>query len=111
MVTGMLIAKIYVAEGNDVMVLDGTQGFLPGAAAIQRICSRTQGVGLARVIIFTGTEQHPSFRAYTADGSECALTASDLRVLARTQADIEVRFTNYFINVLRELDAATTAVA
>ncbi len=106
MVTGMFSAKIYHMEQQEILVLDGTQGFLPGTAAIQRICSRGLGVGLDRVIIFTGTEQHPSFRAYTTDGVETALTSADMRVLARSQYDIEVRFTNYFVGVLRELDAA-----
>ncbi|MDD7056723.1 MAG: diaminopimelate epimerase [Selenomonadaceae bacterium] len=106
MVTGMFSAKIYHMEQQEILVLDGTQGFLPGMAAIQRICSRGLGVGLDRVILFTGTEQHPSFRAYTTDGVETELTSADMRVLARSQYDIEVRFTNYFIGVLRELDAA-----
>lgn len=106
MVTGMFSAKNYKVEEQEIMVFDGTQGFMPGSAAIQRMSSRSQGVGLDRVIVFTGTEQHPAFHAFTAEGEECELTAADLRVLACTHADIEVRFTNYFIGVLRQLDEA-----
>ncbi len=104
MVTSMFSIQAYVVEDKEVMVLDGTQGFMPGTAAIRRLCSRWNGVGADRLILFTGTEQHPSFRAFEADGTECDLTAEDLKILSRTDCNLEIRLTDHFVGILQSLE-------
>ena len=77
-VTGMMIVRIYKVEKQEYMVMDGTTGFMPGAAAIRLLAHRRFGVGADRVLVFTGSEEIPSFKAFTADGEEQEMQEADL---------------------------------
>lgn len=102
-VTEMMLVRSYLMEDKEVMMLDGTTGFMPGAAAIRLLASR-QGVGADRILVFTGTQEIPSFKVFTKDGVQEELTAADYRVLSRSQADYEIRLTDYFVRCMREAD-------
>lgn len=104
----MLLVRNYLVEGKEYMVLDGTSGFMPGSEAIRLLCSRFRGVGADRVIVFVGTEEIPSFKAFAANGVEEEMTAADYAVLARTKEDYEIRITDYFLEKLRAVDAKST---
>ena len=109
-VTEMMLVRSYLMEDKEVMMLDGTTGFMPGAAAIRLLASR-QGVGADRVIVFTGTQEIPSFKAFTSEGVQEELTAADYLVLSRSQADYEIRLTDYFVRCMREADTLNEAAA
>ena len=76
-VTGMMIVRIYQVEKQEYMVMDGTTGFMPGAAAIRLLAHRRFGVGADRVLVFTGSEEITSFKAFTADGEEQEMQERD----------------------------------
>ena len=106
----MMLIRSYLVEDKEVMVLDGTAGFLPGAAAIRLLTGR-QGVGADRVLVFTGTEEIPSFRAYTKEGILEEATAEDYRILANSRPDFEIRLTEHFVSLMRGADEESEAAA
>ena len=85
----MMIVRIYKVEKQEYMVMDGTTGFMPGAAAIRLLAHRRFGVGADRVLIFTGSEEIPSFKAFTADGEEQEMQEADYAALAKVKEDME----------------------
>jgi diaminopimelate epimerase len=107
----MMLVRNYLVEDKEIMVLDGTAGFMPGAGAIRLLADRHQGIGADRIIVFTGTEEIPSFRVYTADGVQQEMTAEDYRVLSRSHEDFELHVTEYFVGQLRQADAVSVSVA
>lgn len=101
----MMVVRVYKSENKEYMVMDGTQGFLPGTAAIRLLMHRRHGVGTDRLLVFTGSEEVPSFAAFTPDGEQQALSAADYAVLSRSREDYELRLTNAFVARLRAADA------
>ena len=101
----MTVVRVYKAENKEYMVVDGTQGFLPGAAAVRLLMHRRHGVGTDRLLVFTGSEEVPSFAAFTPEGEQQELTAADYAVLSRSKEDYELRLTNGFVERLRAVDA------
>ena len=99
----MMLIRSYLVEDKEIMVLDGTAGFMPGAAAIRLLTGR-HGVGADRVLVFTGTEEIPSFKAYTKDGVMGEVTADDYRVLANSKPDFEIHLTDHFVSLMRDAD-------
>ncbi len=93
------------------MVMDGTQGFMPETGAVRLLASRELGVGADRVLVYCGKQYQQGFRAFAADGRENELTAADVLLLSRQQADIEVRLTDYFVGRMRQADAEKLAAA
>lgn len=110
-VTGMMIVRIYKVEKQEYMVMDGTTGFMPGAAAIRLLAHRRFGVGADRVLVFTGSEEIPSFKAFTADGEEQEMQEVDYAALAKVKEDFEVHLTDSFVRRLRAADSAKMAAA
>lgn len=106
----MMLIRSYLVEDKEVMILDGTAGFLPGREAIRLLAGR-QGVGADRVLVFTGTEEVPSFQAYTKEGIIDEVTAEDYRILANSKPDFEIRLTEYFVSLMREADEEKEAAA
>ena len=107
----MMLVRVYLVEDKEVMVIDGTAGFMPGPSAIRLLADRHHGIGADRIIVFTGTQEIPSFRVYTAKGEQQAMTAADYRVLARSKEDYELHVTRYFVGQLRQADALEESVA
>ena len=101
----MMIVRIYKAESKEYMVMDGTTGFMPGAGAIRLLTHRRYGVGADRVLVFTGSEEIPSFKAFTPEGEEEEMQAADYAVLAKVKEDFEVHLTNHFVGRMRLADA------
>ena len=110
-VTGMMIVRIYQVEKQEYMVMDGTTGFMPEAAAIRLLAHRRFGVGADRVLVFTGSEEIPSFKAFTADGEEQEMQESDYAALAKVKEDFEVHLTDSFVQRMRQADRAKMAAA
>lgn len=111
-VSRMLLVRLYRVEDKEVMVMDGSQGFMPETGAIRLLASRESGVGADRVLIYCGKHQKQGgYRAFHADGSESELTAEDVLILSRQQADIEVRLTEYFVGRMRQADEEKLAAA
>ena len=106
----MLLVRLYRVEDKEVMVMDGSQ-FMPETGAINLLASRESGVGADRVLVYCGRQHNHGFRAFSADGSETELTAEDVLLLSRQQADMEVRLTNYFVEQMRQADTAKLAAA
>jgi len=106
----MMLVRSYLVEDKEIMVLDGTAGYMPGEAAIRLLASR-QGVGADRVLVFTGTQEVPSFTAFTREGMREELTAADYRILSNSKVDYEIRLTDYFVRCLRAADAAAASAA
>lgn len=106
----MMLIRSYLVEEKEVMVLDGTAGFMPGGAAIRLLTGR-QGVGADRVLVFTGTEEIPSFQAYTKEGSREEVTAEDYRILSNSRPDFEIRLTEHFVSLMRGADEESEAAA
>jgi len=106
----MMLVRSYLVEDKEIMVLDGTAGYMPGEAAIRLLTSR-QGVGADRVLVFTGTQEVPSFTAFTREGVREELTAADYRILSNSKVDYEIRLTDYFVSCLRAADAAAASAA
>ena len=86
--------------------MDGTQGFMPETDAVRLLASRE-----FRVLVYCGKQHKQGFRAFAADGCENELTAADVLLLSRQQADIEVRLTDYFVGRMRRADAEKLAAA
>lgn len=107
----MLLVRLYQVEDKEVMVMDGTQGYMPEANAIRLLASRKSGVGADRVIVYAGKQTKQGFRAFTADGQETELTAEDCLLLSRQQMDIEVRLTDSFLEKMRQADERRLARA
>ncbi|MBO6204695.1 MAG: diaminopimelate epimerase [Selenomonas sp.] len=107
----MLLVRLYRVEDKEVMVMDGTQGFMPETDAVRLLASREFGVGADRVLVYCGKQHKQGFRAFAADGRENELTAADVLLLSRQQADIEVRLTDYFVSRMRQADAEKLAAA
>lgn len=110
-VTGMMIVRIYRVENQEYMVMDGTTSFMPGAAAIRLLAHRRFGVGADRVLVFTGSEEIPSFKAFTADGEAQEMQEADYAALAKVKEDFEVHLTDSFVRRLRAADSAKMATA
>lgn len=106
----MMLVRSYLVEDKEIMVLDGTAGYMPGEAAIRLLTSR-QGVGADRVLVFTGTQEIPSFTAFTKDGVREELTAADYCVLSHTKVNFEIRLTDCFVGRMREADAVDETAA
>ena len=47
----MLLVRLYRVEDMEVMVMDGTQGFMPETDAVRLLASREFGVGADRVLV------------------------------------------------------------
>ncbi len=107
----MLLVRLYRVEDKEVMVMDGTNGYMPEMGAIRLLASRKSGVGADRVIVYCGKQNRDGFRAFTADGRETELTAEDCLLLSRQEADIEVRLTDYFVGQMRQADEEKLAAA
>lgn len=107
----MLLVRLYRVEDKEVMVMDGTQGYMPEAKAIRLLASRKLGVGADRVIVYMGKQTKQGFRAFDAAGHEDELTAEDCLLLARQQADIEVRLTDCFVEQMKLADEEKLAAA
>ena len=107
----MLLVRLYQVEDKEVMVMDGTQDYMPGADAIRLLASRKSGVGADRVIVYAGKQTKQGFRAFTADGQETELTAEDCLLLSRQQMDIEIRLTDSFVEKMRQADEERLAKA
>jgi len=107
----MLLVRLYRVEDKEVMVMDGTNGYMPETGAIRLLASREFGVGADRVIVYCGKQNREGIRAFDADGSEMELTAEDCLLLSRQQADIEVRLTDYFVGRMRQADEEKLAAA
>ena len=107
----MLLVRLYQVEDKDVMVMDGTQGYMPEADAIRLLASRESGVGADRIIVYVGKQTKQGFRAFMADGQETELTAEDCLLLSRQQMDIEVRLTDSFLEKMRQADERRLARA
>lgn len=107
----MLLVRLYRVEDKEVMVMDGTNGYMPETGAIRLLASRKSGVGADRVIVYCGKQNRDGFRAFTADGRETELTAEDCLLLSRQEADIEVRLTDYFVGQMRQADEEKLAAA
>lgn len=109
-VNEMMVLHSYRIAGREILVFDGTKGYMPGAAAIRLLAGR-KGVGADRIIVYTGTKEIPSFRVFAADGGEQTMTAEDYRVLSRSWADFELHVTDFFVGLMREADARFAAAA
>ena len=107
----MLLVRLYQVEDKEVMVMDGTQGYMPEANAIRLLANRKAGVGADRVIVYVGKQTKQGFRAFTAEGHETELTAEDCLLLSRQQMDIEVRLTDSFVEKMRQADEERLAKA
>ena len=78
----MMIVKNFVVNDVEYMICDSTKGYVPMASGIELLANRRLGVGADRVIVFTGTQQEPSFRLYGADGEEQEPQHEDYLVFA-----------------------------
>ena len=83
----MMLVRVYLVEDKEVMVLDGTAGFMPGSSAVRLLADRHQGVGADRVLVFTGTKAEPSLLVYTPEGEAAEAEPVDYRVLVRYLAE------------------------
>ena len=129
----MKIAKHYIIDGVEVMVLDGRNHAMPGSNGMALLAHRKLGVGADRILVFTGTEEQPSFIAYGADGSldearrsdyvalacylrDCGISPNvaemlrnlgmDALAAARTEVErLEIHITEYFWSKALEQDA------
>lgn len=106
-----MIVRIYKANGKEYMVMDGTTGFMPGSGAIRLLAHRRYGVGADRVLVFTGSDEVPSFKAFTAEGEEEEMQAADYAVLTQVREDFEVHLTNYFVGKMQLADCQETSAA
>ncbi len=79
----MKSGKIYSIDHTEYLVLDGTCDMMPGREGLKQLSDRRQGVGADYVMIFTGTEQEPSFLLYRSDGKRTALSRESYAVLAK----------------------------
>lgn len=102
----MMVIQDFVVGDKEYMIVNGTEGFMPGAAAIRLLAHRRLGVGADRVLVFTGTEEVPTFVAFSADGETEKLTAEDYSVLSLSRPTCEIHLTGYFVQCLREADEA-----
>ncbi len=135
----MKIARHYIIDGVEIMVLDGRDDFMLGSRGMALLAHRKLGVGADRILVFTGTEEQPSFIAYDTDGcfsearrSDYVVLACYLRdcgispnvaemlrnlgmdVLAAARAEIEsleIHITEYFWNKALEQDARMETAA
>jgi len=107
----MLLVRLYRVEDKEVMIMDGTNDFMPEKKAICLLASRKAGVGADRVIVYCGKKNKQGFRAFTAEGMETELTAEDCLVLSRQHADVEVRLTDSFVARMRQADEEKLAAA
>ena len=107
----MLLVRLYRVEDKEVMVMDGSRDFMPETGAIRLLASRESGVGADRVLVYCGRQHKHGFRAFAADGQEAELTAEDVLLLSRQQADIEVRLTDSFVSRMRQADEEKMAKA
>ena len=107
----MLLVRLYRVEDKEVMVMDSSQGFMPGENAIRLLASREYGVGADRVIVYCGNKLQEGFVAYAADGRAYKLTAADCKLLSREKADCEVRLTDCFVEKMRQADECELAAA
>ena len=85
----MKVGKIYNVNHKEYMVLDGTSDMMPGQAGLELLANRSLGVGADCVMIFTGTEQEPSFRLYDADGMAVIASREAYVVLAKYLRDCQ----------------------
>ena len=73
----MLLVRLYRVEDKEVMVMDGSQGFMPETGAISLLASRESGVGADRVLVYCGRQHNHGFRAFSADGRETEIKTSE----------------------------------
>lgn len=98
----MMLARGFLAEGKEYLVLEGNLGFMPGSAAIRLLMDRNEGAGADRVLISAGIK----VQAFLPDGQMVPLSARDQQVLGRARADYELRLTDWFVSLMREADEA-----
>lgn len=92
----MVAVYNYLFKGNEYMVVDGSELMLTGDA-IRLLANRRQGAGADRVLVRTDG----LLAAYEADGTESAIEADDLAVLALKKCDYEIHLTSYFVSRLQ----------
>lgn len=97
----MMLVKSFLAEGKEYMVLDGRQGFMPGPAAVRLLMDSQEGIGGDRLVVLTGSLEHPFLMAFLPDGTVVPAGARE-QVLLRRKADYELRVTDSFVSRLRE---------
>lgn len=107
----MMVVCVYKADNKEYMVMDGTQGFLPEAAAVRLLMHRRHGVGADRLLVFRGSEEVPSFVAFTPEGEQQELTSADYAVLSRSREDYEIHLTDHFLGRLRAAAASRAVCA
>ena len=83
----MKVGKKYIVDSVEYLVLDGTSGRMPGQAGLELLADRGLGVGAEYVMVFTGTEQEPSFLLYRSDGQRTETGREAYGVLARYLRD------------------------
>ncbi len=138
-VEAVMVVKNYVIHGVEYMVVNGIRDYMPGREAIRLLAHRRSGVGADRVIVFTGSDQEPSFRLYGANGEICAAGREEyfilahylrsegiavnagefvrylgdevLSVMRERMYTIEIRITESFLDKIRDRDKASSAVA
>jgi hypothetical protein len=99
----MMLVKSFLAEGKEYMVLDGRQGFMPGPAAVRLLMDSQEGIGGDRLVVLTGSAEHPFLMVFLPDGTVVSAGAKE-QVLLRGKAAFELRVTDSFTARLREAD-------
>ena len=99
----MMLVKSFLAEGKEYMVLDGRQGFMPGPAAVRLLMDSQDGIGGDRLVVLTGSVEHPFLMVFLPDGTVVPAGAKE-QVLLRGKAAFELRLTDSFTARLREAD-------
>ena len=135
----MIVVRNYIANDVEYMVINGVRDYMPGSEAIRLLAHHRKGVGADRVMVFTGSDQVPSFRLYEANGRSCAAGRADYLVLAHYLRNegiaanptelvrylgedalrvggedfpmFEIHVTDFYLDKLRERDGASSAVA
>ncbi len=105
----MKIARHYIIDGVEIMVLDGRNHAMPGSNGLSLLAHRKLGVGADRILVFTGTEEQPSFIAYDAEGSFSEAGRSDYVALTCYLRDCGI--SPNVAEMLRNLGTEMLAVA
>lgn len=135
----MMVVRNYIVNDVEYMVVNGIRDYMPGREAVRLLAHHKKGVGADRVMVFTGSDQEPSFRLYVSNGEACTADRDTYVVLAHYLrkegipanaselvkhlgdealtvvgdpiTSFEIHLTDFFLGKLRDRDEASSAVA
>ncbi len=85
----MKIGKIYNMENKEYLVLNGTDPRMPDRSGRKILMDRKYGVGADYILVFTGSDQEPSFLLYGINGESILPGREAYIIQARYLRDIQ----------------------